>query len=201
VLLFRGVTSQSHVNRRRDGSIVDLTTRGSSRRQVAGRGGTPNSSTGSGPRSHSERRLPPESGSGPQKPLRAAGRLLKMRARSPKGDGFGEESPRESRPACARVLPKAASAPVRVRLGRRAAAVVARVTPPCHRIRRGVQSKASGSGLVPQPGFAGSSPKEKPSRKRSPVSPQFGGRFPTPVRCLKCVSRVRSIIPPGRFWF
>ena len=167
---------------------------------VAGRGG-PNSSTGSGPLPLKEDKLLCGKGTTPQKPLRAAGRPFKMRARSRKGNGVGEESPRESRPASARVLPEAASAPVRVRLGRRAAAVVASVTPPCHRNPAGGPIQAVGVGDNAAAGLVGiESQKLARSCAVARVAPVR--RSVPPAGPAGSVSHGPFIIiPPGRFWF
>jgi hypothetical protein len=110
----------------------------------------------------------------PQKPLRADDPVKQIGKLDPAvqrgrrvngetrvaGDGFGEESPRESRPACARILPFAASAQL----------VNDSVVGPPRRApsnvgcgsgrRREVQSKADGVGRVPQRGAGGRAPED-----------------------------------------
>ena len=171
---------RSHNSRARH----DRQCRGPRRDQTALRGpaDAPSSATTATPKS-----------AAPQKPLRSAGPSIQECGLDPRegGRSGSGRAAGESRPPADVAPGRTASAPVRGRFGRRAAAVVASVTPHCHRGPAWVPIQASGSGPVPQPGFAGSSPSSCPVVRGRPLSPQFGGRFPKPVRWFRNV-RVRS---------
>jgi hypothetical protein len=159
-----------------------------------------NRSTGSGslPLKEVKRRCTPrrapETSPGRRASIQRAGSI-------PKGDGAGEESPRESRPASARVLPEAASAPVRDRFGRRAAAVVAPVTPPCHRNPAGGPIQAVGVGDCAAAALVGiASQKSARSFAVARVAPVR--RSVPPAGPAGSVCHEEFIItPPRRFWF
>ena len=97
--------------------------------------------------------------------------------------------------------PKAASAPVRNRFGRRAAAVVASVTPHCHRGPARGPIQASGSGPLPQPGSSGSNPKVKPVRSRSPVSAPVRRSAPLAGPVVHVCHEVFIVVLQGGFGF
>jgi hypothetical protein len=152
--------------------------------QRAPRAGTaPNSITGSGRRAFQRGRCRGVTATGsaaPQKqsPFRQTGPSNRQ-ARPPKGDGVREESPRGSRPACARILPSSASAQFRNdsvvgphRLGEVASNGLSPVA--------GGESnpKPAGSGVCRSEAGRGRAPEERLNKSRSPCCPSSASGSP-----------------------